>query len=87
MEEADAEKIAIAIAKALQQARSVSDSEHYDHHRWITEKIRREQAWRIFWEKMGEHAAKWGMLSLLSFAFYAFYLGVKAVMHINGFSE
>ena len=83
----DAELLAITIARVLQQARSVSDSEHYDHHRWITEKIRREQAWRIFWEKMGEHAAKWGMISLFSFSFYALWLGLKAILHMNGFNE
>lgn len=79
MKEHDVEALAIAIAKALQQARSVSDSEHYDHHVWITERINRERAWREFWEKMLEHAAKWGMISLLSGIFYALYLGARTI--------
>lgn len=84
MKEADAEILALALAKALQQARSVSDSEHYDHHRWISEKIERERVQREFWEKMREHALKWGMLSALSAVFYALWLGFKAWTHING---
>lgn len=79
MKESEVEHLAIAIAKALQQARSVSDSEHYDHHVWITERIKRERAWREFWEKMLEHAAKWGMISIVSGLFYALYLGAKTL--------
>ena len=76
----DIEHLAIAIAKALQAARSVSDSEHYDHHRWITAKIEREHAWRRFWDQLSEHVAKWGAISLISAAGYAFYLGLKALV-------
>lgn len=77
MNHEDAEILATAIAKALQQARSVSDSEHYDHHQWITERIEREKTWRKFWEKMTEHLANWGMISLISGLLYALWLGVK----------
>ena len=84
MKEQEAEYLAIAIAKALQQARSVSDSEHYDHHRWITEKIKHEQAMRKFWEDMRVHCVKWGMISVLSGTFYAAWLGAKMILHING---
>lgn len=77
MKEHDVETLAIAIAKALQQARSVSDSEHYDHHVWITERINRERAWREFWEKMRDHVAKWGAVSVLSAIGYALWLGAQ----------
>lgn len=82
--EDDAEMLAQKFAEKLQQARSVSDSEHFDHHRWITEKIQREQSQRKFWDQMQEHAYRWGMLSVLSFIFYALWLGVKAILHMNG---
>lgn len=80
MTENEIEHLAIAIAQALQQARSVSDSEHYDHHVWISSQIEREKASKAFWEKMSEHAAKWGMISVLSFAFYALWIGLRAIV-------
>ncbi len=82
--DADAEKLAQKFAEKLQQARSVSDSEHYDHHCWLTEKIEKEKARKKFYEQMQEHAIKWGMLSMLSGIFYALYLGVRAWLKING---
>lgn len=80
MTEDQVEHLSLAIAKALQQARSVSDSEHYDHHVWITERIERERAWRKFWENMAEHVAKWGMISVVSGLFYAAWLGVQQLI-------
>lgn len=80
MTEADAQKLAIAVAKALQQARSVSDSEHYDHHRWISAKIASENARRDFWRTMQAHVAKWGAISILSAGFYALWLGIRQVL-------
>lgn len=77
MKESEVEMLAVAIAKALQQARSVSDSEHFDHHVWITERIKRDKASREFWEKMRDHVAKWGIISVLSFLFYALWLGMQ----------
>lgn len=77
MTEEQMEQFALALAKALQQARSVSDSEHYDHHVWITERINREKAWREFWEKMRDHVAKWGAVSVLSAIGYALWLGLQ----------
>lgn len=73
----DIEKLAVAIGKALQAARSVSDSEHYDHHRWITGKMKAEQARAAFWEKMLEHAAKMGVWSVITAVGYAAWLGFK----------
>lgn len=81
--EEDADMLVLKFAHALQQARSVSDSEHYDHHRWITEKIEREQAMRKFWQAMHEHAMKWGMISALSGIFYALWLGIRAWTHLG----
>jgi len=82
--EEDAEMLAVKLARALQQARSVSDSEHYDHHRWITERIDKEKSRRKFWDAMTEHTVKWGMISLFSGLFYALWLGMKAWAKING---
>ena len=78
--EEDADMLALKLAQALQQSRSVSDSEHYDHHRWITAKIERENAWRNFWEDMRRHVAKWGAVSVISAVGYALFLGVKAAI-------
>jgi len=77
------EELAVAIAKALQQARSVSDSEHYDHHKWITERITHEKMRQKFWGEMQRHIAKWGAISLLSFGFYALWLGLRQVLKIS----
>lgn len=71
------ERLSIAMVSALQQARSVSDSEHYDHHLWVTKRIKREQARIVFWEAMLEHAVKWGVVSVVSAMFYAFWLYIK----------
>lgn len=72
--------VAQKFAEKLQQARSVSDSEHYDHHRWITAKIARENAMRAFWEDMRKHVIKWGAVSLVSGIGYALWLGFKAAL-------
>ena len=72
-----AKQIGLEVAKALQQARSVSDSEHYDHHKWISERIDSEKAKRQFWEEMRRHVFKWGMVSVISAGFYALYLGLR----------
>lgn len=80
MTEEEAEHLSVAIARALQQARSVSDSEHYDHHAWITERIKREKAWREFWERMRDHVAKWGAVSLISSLGYALWLGIEQIL-------
>ena len=71
------ERLSIAMVSALQQARSVSDSEHYDHHLWVTKRIKREQARIVFWEAMFEHTVKWGVVSVVSAMFYAFWLYIK----------
>ena len=76
----NAEILAIAIAKALQQARSVSDSEHFDHHQWISEKIKTEQWRAAFWRQLVEHCVKWGMVSAISVTGYALWLWVKVLV-------
>lgn len=81
IEETDVEKLAIAIAKALQQARSVSDSEHYDHHVWMRAKIERENEMKQFWQDMRTHCSKWGAISVLSFIFYGLYLAAQQGLH------
>lgn len=76
----DTERLAIAMARALQMSRSVSDSEHYDHHRWISQQITKEK-WRAeFWRRMALHVTKWGAVSVLSALAYAAWLGFKFYM-------
>lgn len=82
VKEEDLERFAVILARTLQQARSVSDSQHYDHHRWITAKIERENAWRKFWDDMRAHLVRWGMVGALSGLFYALWLGVKAWVRV-----
>ena len=78
--EDDINNLALAIAKALQQARSVSDSEHYDHHKWITGKMKAEERRAEFWGKMIEHSAKMGMWSVITAFGYACWLWIKQHM-------
>lgn len=78
----DIESLAIAIGKALQQARSVSDSEHFDHHQWITAKIKREEVRRLFYERLTTHLINWGMVGVLSGTLYALYLGVRILLKL-----
>lgn len=80
IDEEAAERIGIAVARAMQQARSVSDSEHFDHHQWISERINSEKARRRFYEALADHVAKWGAISIASAALYALYLGVRQVL-------
>lgn len=77
MSEDDLERLANSIARALQQARSVSDSEHYDHHVWITQKIIAERLRAEFWGSLKEHVAKWGAVSIVSVTGYALWLWFK----------
>jgi len=81
MTEQDVEHLAVAIAKALQSARSVSDSEHYDHHVWISGRIERDKQAKLFWEDMRRHVSKWGVVSVISGLFYAAWLGFQQVLH------
>ena len=73
-----------AMVKALQQARSVSDSEHYDHHQWIALKIKTERARAAFWDQMLQHVVKWGVISIISAVVYACYLGFKLMAARGG---
>ncbi len=73
----DIEGLATAIAKALQQSRSVSDSEHYDHHMWIKGQIDLDKRRIAFWEDMKRHVTKWGAISIISAMLYALYLAAK----------
>ena len=76
----DVDRLAIAIARALQQARSVSDSEHYDHHVWISGRILADKARKEFWEDMHQHLMKWGAVTVISGGGYALYLGVRQLL-------
>lgn len=83
MTEEEMEKLAMIFAKTLQQARSVSDSEHFDHHRWISERIKHDQYRAIFWEKLCEHLAAWGAVAVITVVFYALWLYLRHLI-LNG---
>lgn len=72
------EKLSLAMVKALQQSRSVSDSEHYDHHLWVTEHIEKEKRMAEFYGALLSHVVKWGSVSILTGIFYAVWLLIKS---------
>lgn len=76
----EAEMVAQKFAEKLQQARSVSDSEHYDHHVWIKIRIEAEKAKLVFWEDLRRHVFKWGAISVISSGGYALYLGLRQLL-------
>lgn len=78
----DIEAMAIAFAQVLQQSRSVSDSEHFDHHRWVSGRILAERQREEFWREMSKHIVKWGMVGVLSSVFYAMYLGGRILLKL-----
>lgn len=78
----DIEAMALAFASVLQQARSVSDSEHFDHHRWVSMRILAERERELFWREMTKHVAKWGLIGTVSAAFYALYLGARILLKL-----
>ena len=52
--------------------------EKYDSYLYAATNRERKSA--EFWDRMKEHAAKWGMISIISGAFYAMYLGAKTIV-------
>lgn len=74
MTEQEMEQLAAIMVRTISQARSVSDSEHYDHHRWIAGRIKADE-WRAdFWKQMVAHVAKVGIISLITASGVAAYL-------------
>ena len=80
MKEEEAEMIAQKFAEKLQQARSVTDSEHYNHHKWIAKQIERDEARIRLYDELTKHVVKWGLVGVLSFLFYAVWLAAKEQM-------
>ena len=62
----------------LKLDRLIAFLEKYE--RYLESATQREKKRAEFWERMGEHAAKWGMISIISGAFYAIYLGAKTIV-------
>ena len=62
----------------LKLDRLVRFADTYEH--YLEAVTLREKKSAEFWERMREHAAKWGMISLISGAFYAMWLGGKAIV-------
>lgn len=85
MNERDAEfieRLAQTFAEKLQQARSVSDKEHFDHHQWIAGKIERDKMIKDFFLELLKHVTKWGTIGVVSVFFVAFFLGVKIALNM-----
>lgn len=78
LREEEAEMIAQKFAEKLQQARSVSDTEHYAHHRWIAKQIERDEARTRLFDELTKHVMKWGIIGVVSFIFYGAYLAARA---------
>jgi hypothetical protein len=72
------EKLSFAMVRAMQQSRSVSDSEHYDHHLWVTVHIEKEKQRTEFYNALLSHVVKWGSVSVLTAIFYAMWLALKS---------
>lgn len=72
-----ADAAALAAVKALQQAKFISDSDHYNHHNWISSKIKSEEARAELFDELRKHVAKWGTIGVISFVFYGIYLAAK----------
>lgn len=83
MSDDDVDRLSLAIARALQQARSVSDSEHYDHHVWISGRILADKARKQFWDDMHRHVVKYGAVSVISVCGYALYLGLRQLLKVS----
>lgn len=77
---ADAELIGIAVARALQQARSVSDSEHWDHHRWITTRMEADKERAQLYRDLRGHLAKSGAWAVVAVIGTLIYMGVKEAL-------
>lgn len=78
--EADATRIAIAVARALQGARSVSDSEHWDHHQWISAQKEKERQRANFYAELRTHLAKGGAWGLVLVIVAVLAAGAKAIL-------
>lgn len=72
-----ADAAALAAVKALQQAKFISDNDHYNHHNWISAKIKSEESRAALFDELTKHVAKWGTIGVISFIFYGLYLAVK----------
>ena len=77
-EEQDA--IARKVHETLQQSRSVSDSEHFDHHKWISERIKAEQERREFYARLTSRLAEKGLWAVLVVLVLLMGHGVESVV-------
>lgn len=75
-----AEAAAVAAVKALQEAKFISDSDHYNHHAWISANIKAEEARAQLFDELKKHVAKWGTIGVLSAIFYGLYLAGKEAL-------
>ena len=66
-----------AITERLSFHQTVDAQRHAADHDWIHSMREMTTARKLFWDKMFEHAAKWGIISVLSALLYAIWLGIK----------
>ena len=50
---------------------------HSAHHEWIEAQIAKDTARAAFWDRLREHLAKWGAVSLITLLFYLAWQGVR----------
>lgn len=70
----------MAAVKALQEAKFISDQDHYNHHAWIASRVKAEEARTEFMRELTKHVAKWGTIGVLSCVFYGLYLVMVAAV-------
>lgn len=71
------EKFGRVLVGMLQQSRSVSDSEHYDHHVWIKTRIEADRERKEFWRDMRKSLARWGFVGLAGALLFSIWLWIK----------
>jgi len=70
-----------ALTERLASSYQEQIEQHSDDHMWVRAQRDAANARARFWNKMFEHAVKWGILSGLSAAAYALWLGIKEQLH------
>lgn len=76
MTEQQMEMLAKKFAETLQQSRSVSDSEHFDHHQWIAKRIIAEDARKKFYTSLSERLAEKSLWALIGVVGVLLWYGV-----------
>ena len=82
MHEKDKADFRELIRESFSNRRDIDEVTHIEHHKWTKAKIQKEKEMAEFWAAMRTHLAKWGMLGVASWIFYALWYYFKH--SING---